>query len=263
MRSRGRRCVLARDWREGALWWWAGCDVRERRRAGFAARKGYETALRQPARSAHGSGAPVSDRHRPRSGRNSRASSRRMAPSAKGTARGQLQARRALRRLRFRFPGRGPVFRGLRPRCRSETGAPLPRATGARERCGGGRGVTCVNGGVRISRPARATKPRSDNPPEARTAVERRPPAGIARAAGETARLPFAGWRARQRERRGDNGARTSLRRLRFGFPRRGVAAPGVSRPAAAMPVRDRRSAAAREAGYGGAAVRNSETEAT
>ena len=43
----------------------------------------------------------------------------------------------------------------LRLRCRSETGAPLPRALGVGERCGGGRGVTCVKGGVRVSQPAR------------------------------------------------------------------------------------------------------------
>ena len=88
-----RRSAAARNGCGGALWWWAGCDVREWRRAGFAAREGHETAFRQPARSAHGSGAPVSDRHRPRSGRNSRAFFRRMAPSPTGTARRPLRAR--------------------------------------------------------------------------------------------------------------------------------------------------------------------------
>ena len=120
------------------------------------------------------------------------------------------------------------------------------RALGAGERCGGGWGVTSVNGGVRVS-PARATKPRSDNLPEVRTAVERRSLTGIARAAGDTSRASFRrmapspkGTARRQLP------ARTSLRRLRFRFPRQGAAAPRVSRPAATMPVGDRRSAAAR-----------------
>ena len=243
-RDAGRRpaAPLPRAWRGGALWWWWGeCDEREWRRAGVAARGGHETAFRQPARSAHGSGAPVSDRHRPRSGETSRASFRRMAPSPKGTARRQLPARTSLRRLRFRFPRQGG-FRGLRPRCRSETGAPLPRALGAGERCGGGWGVTSVDGGVRVS-PARATKPRSDNLPEVRTAVERRSLTGIARAAGETPGLPFAAWRPRQRERCGDSCAR--VRRFVV-FVSGSHDGAGVSRPAAAMPVGDRRSAAAR-----------------
>ena len=61
---------------------------------------------------------------------------------------------------------------------------------------------------------------------------------GIARAAGETPGLHFVAWRPRPREWRDDNCARLlRFRHLRFGSPQCGAMAPGVSRPAAAMPV--------------------------
>ena len=193
-----------------------GGDVRGWRRASFAACEDHEAAFRQPARSAHGSGAPVSDRHRPRGGRNSRASFRRMAPRQR-QRRGDACARvlcfaAFVSGFRDRALWR-QEFRGLRPRCRSETGAPLPRAMGVGQRCGGGRGVMCVDGGVRVSRPARTTKPRSGNPPEARTAVERRSPTGIARVAGETPGLRVAAWCLAK-----GNGAAT-LARAYFALP--------------------------------------------
>ena len=83
----------------------------------FVAHEGDETAF---ARSAHGSGAPVSDRHRPRSGRNSRLPSAGWRPrqrdGAATTARAYVASSSS-----FRVSATGPEFRGLRPRCRSET----------------------------------------------------------------------------------------------------------------------------------------------
>ena len=89
---------------------------------------------------ARGSGAPVSDRHR---GRRPRNPQRRGAPSRdpKRGWRSDVRARSCRRAVPF---GEGAMrrkeareFRPLRGRCRSETGAPLPRAMGAGERCGG------------------------------------------------------------------------------------------------------------------------------
>ena len=71
------------------------------------------------------------------------------------------------------------------------------------------------------------------------TAVERRSLTGIARAAGETPGLPFAAWRPRQRERHGDNWARTSFRRLLFRFPPRGRSFAACGHNAGRRPHRE------------------------
>ena len=187
----------------------------------MAACGGHETAFRQLARSAHGSGAPVSDRHRPRSGRNSRASFRRMAPSPKGTARRQRPARASCRHLRW--------FRGLRPRCRSETGAPLPRAIGMGERCV--VGGACVNGGVRGPR---------NRVPTTRPKRARQWSAGL-RPASPAQRAKLQGFLSPDGALAKGSGAATTARACVVS------SSSLVSRPAAAMPVGDRRSAAARD----------------